>query len=261
MKKNSIIIAMVLLAITAAVPAEMNTAGNARSKTIGGIEFIYIAGGEFMMGQPDPSLACSECSKDEQPAHRVTLHSFWMSKYEITQKQFRAVMGENASYWSGDDLPVDHVPWNSAKEFCRKFSVRHGVTARLPYEAEWEYACKGSTRTIYYWGDTVDGRYCWYAANAGDRTHPVGMKLPNPQGLYDMAGNVWEWCEDWYSENYYSISPSENPKGPANGRERVMRGGWGDGLDNGLRSTARCYASGTPPLEGYNGIRLVLEQQ
>ncbi|HQO03808.1 MAG TPA: formylglycine-generating enzyme family protein [Spirochaetota bacterium] len=262
MKQNFIIItAMLLLAITTAWTAEPDMTRNARSKTVGGIEFIYIAGGEFMMGQPDPSLVCNECSKDEQPVHRVTLRSFWMSKYEITQKQYRAVMGDNASYWTGDDLPVDHVPWNSAKEFCRKFSALHGVQARLPYEAEWEYACKAGTRTMYYWGDMVDGQYCWYAGNAGNRTHPVGIKLPNPLGLYDMAGNVWEWCEDWYGENYYRTSPSENPKGPENGIGRVLRGGWGDGRENGLRSSVRCFASGNPPLEGNIGIRLVLEQQ
>ena len=259
-KKNIILLYTVFLCAVTAQSAAEPQSGTVRSKTIGGIELIYIAGGSFIMGQPNPSLVCRDCSKDEQPPHRVTLSPFWMSKYEINQKQFLAVMGVNPSFHKGDNLPVDFITWKEAKEFCSKFSHRNRVKTRLPYEAEWEYACKAGTHTIYFWGDTVDGRYCWYSENYRESTHPGGEKLPNPWGLYDMAGNVWEWCEDRYSDKYYRISPQQNPKGPNYGTSHVLRGGWIGGRENGLRSSFRCYGADDQPLEIYTGIRLVLEE-
>lgn len=230
-----------------------------KTRTVGDVNFVFIKTGEFLMGQPNPSLVFQGSSKDEQPVHRVRISSFWMGMYEVTQKQYQNIMGENPSSIKGDKYPVESVHWHKAKEFCQKFSAKYKVKARLPYEAEWEYACRAGTSTRYFWGDKVDGRYCWHAGNAGMKTHPVGQKLPNPWGLYDMAGNVWEWCEDWYDENYYKSSPLENPKGPATGKVHVMRGGWGDGLENGLRSSVRCWSFTDYGFDGYIGFRIVLE--
>ncbi len=187
-------------------------------RTIGGMEFVYIPTGEFIMGSSDGDA-------DEKPKHKVNVSSFWMSKYEITQKLYQAIMGRNPSEFEGDNNPVEQVSWNEAMEFCEKFSKKYGVKARLPYEAEWEYACRAGTATKYYWGNSMDGSYCWDEDNSGSKTHPVGQKKPNKWGLHDMSGNVWEWCMDWYDENYYSSSPSKNPRGPSICELKVLRGG------------------------------------
>jgi len=193
-------------------------------KKIGGIEFVYIPGGTFMMGS-------NHYSDDEKPVHRVTVDSFWMGRFEVTQKQYEAIIGSNPSYFKGffGDTKINHpvvqVSWNDAMEFCKRFSSKYGVKARLPYEAEWEYACRAGTTTIYYWGDSVNGDYCWYHDNSGRKTHPVGKKKPNAWGLYDMSGNVSEWCMDWFDGSYYKNNPAENPRGPSSGEYRVFRGG------------------------------------
>ncbi len=185
-----------------------------KSKITGGIDFVFIPGGSFIMGG------------DGFTPHKVTVSSFWISKYEVTQDQYQAIMGKNPSNWKGGNLPVEQVSWNDAKSFCQSFSAKYGGTVRLPTEAEWEYACRAGTTTKYYWGDSVDGAYCWYGGNAGSKTQPVGGKLPNAWGLYDMSGNVYEWCEDWYGD--YSSMDQFNPMGPSSGSYRVLRGGsWG----------------------------------
>jgi formylglycine-generating enzyme required for sulfatase activity len=207
-------------------------------KSIGGIEFVYIRGDSFMMGS-------NSGEKDEGPRHRVEVDGFWIGKYEITQRQYQSIMGRNPSRFKGNNRPVEWVSWHDAIEFCRRFSSRYGVRARLPYEAEWEYACRAGTTTVYYWGNKIHGDYCWYYNNSGGRTHPVGQKLPNKWGLYDMSGNVYEWCMDWYDENYYKNSPVNNPKGPDYegpdyGKYPVFRGGsWKHSADT-LRSGLRC---------------------
>lgn len=203
-------------------------------KTIGGIDFIKIAGGSFKMGSPD-----SEGGICEHPQHRVAVSGFLMGKYVVTQKQYTEVMGTNPSGFKSDDLPVEHVSWDEAMEFCKRFGEKYNVKARLPYEAEWEYACRAGTDTAYYWGNTIKDEYCWYHNNSGNRTCPAGTKKPNAWGLYDMSGNVWEWCMDWYSNNYYENSPDKDPSGPENGNTRSVRGGsWGS-YDVGLRSANR----------------------
>ena len=204
-------------------PAQRHRAGAA--KTVGGIELVYIPGGPFMMGAPD-----GEGNDNENPRHKVTVSGFWMGKYEVTQGQYEVVMGNNPSYFKGDTRrPVGQVTWHDAQLFCKKFSTKHGVRARLPYEVEWEYACRAGSTTQYYWGDSMDGNYCWCGNNSENITHSVGGKRPNAFGLYDMSGNVWEWCTDWYDENHYRNNPAVNLRGPSSGQYRVIRGGsWYD---------------------------------
>ncbi|MCY3017923.1 MAG: formylglycine-generating enzyme family protein [Planctomycetota bacterium] len=166
----------------------------------------------------------------EKPAHDVTLSApFHMGKYEVTQAQYAAVMGTNPSHFRGANLPVEQVSWNDAAEFCRKVSEKAGLVVRLPTDAEREYACRAGTTTTYYTGDTEAdlGRAAWYSANSGGKTHPVGQKEPNAFGLYDMHGNVWEWCQDWYEG--YKPGAVVDPQGPPEGQLRVLRGGsWGN---------------------------------
>ncbi len=193
-----------------------------KTKKIGDMDFIYIPGGLFVMGS---KIKTGKWVIDDVvPEHEVTLDSFWMGKYEVTQKQYEDIMGTNPSHFQGDPkLPVERVSWNNAMAFCKKFSAKHGIEVRLPYEAEWEYACRAGSTTEYYWGDTIDGDYLWWDDNSGYRTHPVGNKLPNAWGLYDIIGNVAEWCMDWYDKDYYKVSPNINPKGPTAGKSRVVR--------------------------------------
>ena len=166
---------------------------------------------------------------DEKPAHTVTLtRPFYMGKFEVTQKQYDQVTGWSNSQIKGKDLPEEAVTWNKAQEFCKRISGQTKRTVRLPTEAEWEYGCRGGTRTPYFSGDTFQAldRVAWYNENAKQTTHPVGQKDPNVFGLYDMHGNVWEWCHDWYEVDYYSKSPNEDPQGPAMGADRVLHGGY-----------------------------------
>jgi len=182
---------------------------------------VSIPAGCFMMGEFTYS------GSDESP-HRVCLDAFSMDKYDVTQGAYRAATGKNPSFFSncGDNCPMELVNWSEAKAYCESQGKR------LPTEAEWEYAARAGTTTRYYWGnDTSEaGRYAWYAGNSGNTTHPVGQKEPNAWGLYDMAGNVWQWTADWYAKDYYGSYPERNPKGPSSGSARVYRGGnWGDG--------------------------------
>lgn len=187
------------------------------------LEMIAIPGGTFQMG--------SNIVDNEKPIHPVTLPPFHIGKYPITQAQWQAVMKNNPSYFRGDKLPVERVSWEMATEFCQKLSEKTGRNYRLPTEAEWEYACRADSTGMYCFGDddALLEKYAWYSKNAGDSTQPVGEKLPNDWGLYDMHGNVWEWCQDRYTPNYYQQSPRENPQGPSSGVHRVLHGGsWSD---------------------------------
>jgi formylglycine-generating enzyme required for sulfatase activity len=184
-----------------------------------GVKLIMMAipGGSFLMG--------SEEYDNEKPIHQVTLSPFYIGKYQVTQAQWQAVMKNNPSLYKGDDLPVEHVSWEDATKFCQKLSEKTGREYRLPTEAEWEYACRAGSAGRYCFGDNnaLLGKYAWYFKNA-DKTYAVGEKLANDWGLHDMHGNVWEWCQDWYDEDYYWESPEENPQGPSSGIYRVLRG-------------------------------------
>jgi len=193
------------------------------------------------------------------PAHEVTLTRLsYMAKFLTTQEQYQQVMGKNPSGSKGASLPLETVSWYDAQEFCKKVSKKTGQAVRLPTEAEWEFACRAGTTTAYYSGDTEAdlGRAAWYPANSGGTTHPVGQKEPNAFGLYDMHGNVWEWCQDWYGD--YKPEAALNPQGPPQGEYRVLRGNsW---YDFNLRSCRSANRDWNPPvIRGpYIGFRLML---
>jgi formylglycine-generating enzyme required for sulfatase activity/serine/threonine protein kinase len=188
-----------------------------------GMKLVYVPPGAFQMGTDDGF-------DDEKPLRTVKISKgFYMGIYEVTQKQYQQVMGTNPSKFNGSNLPVEQLSWNDAMEFCKKLSQKEGKTYRLPTEAEWEYACRAGTTSMYGFGDSESqlGAYGWYGNNSGDTTHPVGQKKPNAWGLYDMHGNVLEWCQDWYANDWYLKSPVENPLNESYGdkRFRVLRGG------------------------------------
>ena len=171
-------------------------------------------------------------NSDEKPIHSVTLSDFLIGKYEVTQKQWRDVTGNDPSYFKNcDNCPIEQVSWNDIQEFIQKLNQKTGKNYRLPTEAEWEYAARGGKKRKGYIssGSNSLGDVAWYTDNSGSKTHPAGQKQPNELGLFDMSGNVWEWCSDWYGSDYYQSSPSSNPKGASTGSNRVLRGGsWFD---------------------------------
>ncbi|MCD6506198.1 formylglycine-generating enzyme family protein [Candidatus Poribacteria bacterium] len=205
-------------------------------KTESGVEMILLPGGWFIMGDDKGEV-------DERPAHKIYVAPFYMDKYLVTQEEYERVMGENPSRWKGKRNPVEQVRWSDAVRYCNARSRLEGLQPcynletwecdfdadgyRLPTEAEWEFACRAVTKTRYFFGDNPRKLklYAWFKENSGGRPRPVGRKLPNPWGLYDMYGNVWEWCNDFYKVDYYGESPLKNPKGPKTGNTKVLRGG------------------------------------
>ena len=171
-----------------------------------------------------------ERGKDEKPIHSVKISDFSIGKTEVTQAQWKAIMRSNPSNFKGDNLPVEQVSWDDVQVFLDKLNEKTGKIYRLPTEAEWEYAVSGCVGQK--WAGTNNesnlSNYAWYDVNSNGKTHPVGTKQPNQFGLFDMSGNVWEWCNDWFSKDYYKESPKDNPKGPLNGYGRVIRGGCWD---------------------------------
>ena len=209
-----------------------------RSFMVNGVKFTMIAvqGGTFTMGTRTENKWWHyfDVDVDEKPAHPVTLSSFLIGQTEVTQEWWQAVMGNNPSWFKGAKHPVENVSWDDCQEFIRKLNSLTGQKFRLPTEAEWEFAARGGNRSQgykYSGSNEIDG-VAWYYGNSGGQTHEhdVAIKQHNELGLYDMSGNVWEWCQDWYDEKYYSSSPSSNPTGPASGSYRVLRGGsWSGG--------------------------------
>ena len=188
-----------------------------------GFEMVFVKGGTFTMGAT--AEQGSYAYDDEKPAHSVTVSDFYIGKYEVTQAQWEAVMGKNLSRFKGNIRPVENVSWNDIQEFIEKLNAKTGKKYRLPTEAEWEYAARGGNQSkgYKYSGSNNIDEVAWYTNNSGTQTHPVGQKQPNELGLYDMSGNVFEWCSDWYGS--YSSGSQTNPTGPANGSRRVVRGG------------------------------------
>ena len=213
----------------------------------------FIPAGEFMMGSPIDEEGRQE---EEDPQHRVRItQPFYMAVHQVTQAQYQEIMGTNPSKFKGKTNPMENIPCKAAIEFCKRLSAKTGRAFSLPTEAQWEYACRAGSSTAFYFGDmdcSVDGAgliydehlesHAWYHHNSADTTHPVGLKSPNPWGLYDMCGNVWEWCLDWYREDYYQQSPMDDPPGPDAYymiTTRVTRGGcWGGNPAN-CRSAVR----------------------
>jgi len=194
-----------------------------------GMDFTLIPAGEFDMGSPPDER---DRYPMEGPVHRVNIsNAFYMGKYEVTQKQWRDIMGNDPSGFEGDNLPVESVSWNDTQEFIKKLNDKEGVNKyRLPSEAEWEYAARAGTSTRYSFGDNESelGDYEWYNGNSGSETHDVGQKKPNPWGLFDSHGNVWEWVQDTWHDNYNG-APADGSAWEGDGSYRVFRGGrWYD---------------------------------
>jgi formylglycine-generating enzyme required for sulfatase activity len=195
---------------------------------------VLLPGGTFTMGDED---------EIDSPPHEVTISAFYIDTHLVTQEQYEKLIGDNPSRWKGKTNPVEQMRWSDAVRYSNARSKAEGLQAcydlntwkcnfaangyRLPTEAEWEYACRAGTTTAYSFGDDVSKlkAYAWFEDNSGGRPRPVGQKPANPWGLYDMHGNLWEWCNDFYKVDYYQESPKENPRGPETGETKVLRGG------------------------------------
>lgn len=218
-------------------------------------EMIWVEGGTFTMGCTDEQS--EDCSDEEKPAHSVTLNSFYIGKYEITQKEWVGIMGSNPCYFTGDDLPVEMVSWNDTQEFIKRLNELTGKNYRLPTEAEWEYVARGGNMSEgykYSGSDNID-EVGWYNGNSVYSTHQVGTKKANELGIFDMSGNVWEWCSDWYGN--YPDTPQNNPTGYSTGTTHVVHGGsyYNRGISVWVRGKA--YPTYCSKLTGF---RLVLPE-
>ena len=244
----------------------------------GGVEMVSIPGGSFLMG------SAREDEPDEIP-HEVQLSPFYIDKYEVTQEEYQRVMGVNPSRRKGTDNPVEQIRWANAAAYCNARSLLEGFRPaydpvtwkcdfeadgyRLPTEAEWEFAARAGTETLYSFGDDPSQLklHAWSKLNSTRGPHPVGKKEPNPWGLHDIYGNVWEWCNDFYQEDYYRQSPAQNPPGPEAGENRVVRGGCWNSRPNMCRSSYRNYenpgytdACFAKDVSGFVGFRCVRSQ-
>jgi formylglycine-generating enzyme required for sulfatase activity len=215
------------------VPTPIITTPQALIETLPGgikLEMVILPAGSFTMGSDEFDSA--------KPKHQVTLKQFAIGKYPVTQEQYEAIMGNNPSRFAKNPKnPVETVSWHDAQNFCQELNQKTGKKFRLPSEAEWEYACRAGTRTRYYFGNNENllGEYAWYNQNSGSKTHPVGQKKPNNWGLYDMSGNLWEWCNDGWHDNYQN-APADGTAWNDNHSQtnyRVLRGGsWFNGPRN-----------------------------
>lgn len=228
-----------------------------KTYTANGVSFdmMMVKAGTFTMGAKSEM---KDLEPDEKPTHQVTLtNDYYIGKTEVTQALWMAVMGNNPSYFIGDNLPVESVSWNDCQKFISKLNSLTGQNFRLPTEAEWEFAARGGNNSNHYQysGSNELGDVAWYVGNSGDTTHVVATKQPNELGIYDMSGNVWEWCSDWFGN--YSSSSLTNPTGPNSGSYRVLRGGGWSSLARNCRSS---YRHGVAPGNGSldDGLRLVL---
>ena len=216
---------------------------------------VFVEGGTFTMGATSEQE--TDMWNDEKPAHQVTLSSYSIGRYEVTQEEWRTVMGNNPSEFKGDKRPVEMVSWDDCQKFIRKLNTMTSMHFRLPTEAEWEFAARGgnNSRGYKYAGGNDLGTVAWYDGNSGSKTHSVGQKQPNELGLYDMSGNVWEWCNDWYGQ--YTPSMKTNPCGASTGLKHVRRGGgWGNVARN--CRVSRRYPSNSTSMRNNRGFRLAL---
>jgi formylglycine-generating enzyme required for sulfatase activity len=233
-----------------------------RPKTITnslGMKMMWIEPGHFLMGSGTDEKGREE---DESPQHKVILtKGFYIGSTEVTQQQWVKLMGagpwsSNRNIAKGDKLPAVMMTWGEAALFCKKLGDKEGRRYRLPTEAEWEYACRAKTTTWFYWGDEYDGRYAWSSKNSKRSIHEVGTRLPNAWGLFDMGGNVWEWCSDWHEP--HTASEVTDPNGPTTGTKRVIRSG---SYNNSIWD-CRCAERGCVPPKtrgGSIGLRVVME--
>ncbi len=249
-----------VLSISSTLTPRWSSSATSEQKRIIGelIEsMVLVEGGTFTMGAT--SEQGSDAESDEKPTHRVTLSDYHIGKYEVTQEQWQAVMGSNPSYFKGSRKPVETVSWNDCQEFIKKLNSLTGLNFSLPTEAQWEFAARGGnkSRGYKYSGSNNIESVAYHNSQYLDGPIKVGSKQPNELGLYDMSGNVWEWCQDWYGISYYSSSPSTNPKGPSTGRFRVYRGGCWSYAESLCRVSARF--NNVPELIDFDlGLRLVL---
>jgi formylglycine-generating enzyme required for sulfatase activity len=250
--RNFVIGCFVLFTMSGTACSETKEPPKELALDLGGgvkLDLVLIPAGSFTMGDDS-----------EKPAHKVTITKpFYLGKYEVTQEQWEAVMGKNPSHFNGPKNPVEQVSWNDCQQFLEKLNAKTGGQGGkfvLPTEAQWEYACRAGSTGKFCFGDDEKqlGEYAWYAANAGEKTHPVGEKKPNAWGLYDMHGNVWEWCRDWHGK--YGAEAVDDPSGPTTGAARVVRGGgWFDG--GGLcQSAIRLFGPGPGFGLDYLGLRV-----
>ena len=238
--------------------SQVNEAWTNETKTFeaNGVSFtmIHVEGGTFTMGA---TSEMTEPSSDEEPTHQVTLSSYYIGETEVTQALWKAVMGSNPSWFKGDNLPVEKVSWNDCQTFISKLNALTGKNFRLPTEAEWEFAARGGnqSRHTQYSGSSRIDDVAWYYGNSNDKTHPVKTKQPNELGIYDMSGNVDEWCQDWYDS--YSSDAQTDPTGAGSGSLRVGRGGSWWGPPRACRSSYRNHGAHEGSCDNL-GLRLAL---
>ncbi len=220
---------------------------------------VKVDGGHLMMG--DPNGAKEDTSADNVPVHEVILSPYYIGRYEVTEEEWQLIMGNNPSDKANGlvvskSCPVDNVSWEECQQFISKISQLTGRNFRLPTEAEWEFAAKGDSPTEWqYAGGTDIDEYGWFVGNSSRVKHPVGQKRPNALGLYDMTGNVREWCQDFYQKDYYAQSPETDPQGPEQGTRHVIRGGSFNNQDEACTVTYRSYS--TPDNKNkFTGLRL-----
>ena len=251
---------------------EREPAGIQVTKTGCGMNMVTIPAGQFMMGVNEGPI-------DAKPAHQVKVDGFLMDQHEITQDVYEGVTGKNPSRRKNPRNPVEQVTWSAAVKFCNARSTQEGLSPcyntntwecdfsangyRLPTEAEWEYACRAGSSTRFYFGESNEElrSFGWFEGNSEAKPHPAGQRKPNAWGLYDMAGNVWEWCNDFYGSKYFRDSPGENPHGPTQGEKRVLRGGaWSSSAGNCTSWVRNCDEAGVTDVcltMDSNGFRCV----
>jgi formylglycine-generating enzyme required for sulfatase activity len=236
--------------------AESQSGGVQVIKTQCGMDMVSISAGQFTMGVNEGPI-------DAKPAHQVKVGGFLMDQHEITQEVYKSVTGKNPSRRKNPKNPVEQVTWSAAVKFCNARSMQEGLAPcyntntwecdfsangyRLPTEAEWEYACRAGASTRFFFGENAEElkSFAWFEGNSQAKPHPVGQRKPNAWGLYDMAGNVWEWCNDFYGAKYFRDSPGDNPRGPKQGEKRVLRGGaWSSSADSCTSWVRNCDEAG-----------------